>query len=61
MAQGTRTGDLRHACSIGLVKTRLRHLLLTAAINLRQVAAWFADIPRAQTGPSTFAALAAAV
>ena len=59
IAQGTRTGDLRRSRSIGLVKTRLMHLLLAAAINFRRVAAWFAEIPRARTRPSAFAALAA--
>ena len=59
IAQGTQTGDLRRSRSIGVVKTRLRHLLLAAAINFRRVAAWFAGIPRARTRPSAFAALAA--
>ena len=60
MAQGTRTGEVRRSRYIGLVKTRLMHLLLATALNCRRVAAWFADIPRAQTRPSAFAALAAA-
>jgi hypothetical protein len=34
--------------------------LLAAAINFMRVAAWLAHIPRAQTRPSAFAALAAA-
>jgi len=59
MAQGTRTGDLRRSCSSGFVKTRLLHLLLAAAINFRQGAAWYAEIPHARTRPSAFAALAA--
>jgi transposase len=60
MAQGTRTGDLRRSRSSGVVKTRLMHLLLATALNLMRVAAWLADIPRAQTRPSACAALAAA-
>jgi transposase len=60
MAHGTRMGDLRRSRSIGLVKTRLRHLLIAAALNFLRVAAWLAEIPRAQTRPSAFAALAAA-
>jgi transposase len=60
MAQGTRTGALRRSRSIGLVKTRLMHLLIAAALNFMRVAAWLAEIPRAQTRPSAFAALAAA-
>jgi transposase len=59
IAQGTRTGDLRRSRYSGLVKTRLMHLLLAAAINFRRVAAWFAAIPRARTRPSAFAPLAA--
>lgn len=59
IAQGTHTGDLRRSRYIGLVKTRLMHLLLAAAINFRRVAAWLAEIPRARTRPSAFAALAA--
>jgi transposase len=59
IAQGTRTGDLRRSRSSGLVKTRLMHLLRAAALNFRRVAAWFAEIPRARTRPSAFAALAA--
>jgi transposase len=60
IAQGTRTGDLRRSRYIGLVKTRLMHLLLAAALNFMRVAAWLAEIPRAQTRPSAFAALATA-
>jgi transposase len=60
IAQGTRTGDLRRSRDIGFVNTRLMHLLLAAALNLMRVAAWLAEIPRAQTRPSAFAALAAA-
>jgi transposase len=56
IAQGTRLGDLRRSRDIGLVKTRL----IAAALNFMRVAAWLADIPRAQTRPSAFAALAAA-
>jgi transposase len=59
IAQGTRTGDLRRSRSSELVKTRLMHLLRAAALNFRWVAAWFAEIPRARTRPSAFAALAA--
>ena len=60
IAQGTRMGDLRRSRSIGLVKTRLMHLLLAAALNFTRVAAWCAEIPRTQSRPSAFAALAAA-
>lgn len=59
MAHGTRMGDLRRSRYIGLVNTRLMHLLIAAALNFTRVAAWLAEIPRAQTRPSAFAALAA--
>jgi transposase len=60
IAQGTRLGDLRRSRYLGLVKTRLMHLLVATALNFMRVAAWLAEIPRAQTRPSAFAALAAA-
>jgi transposase len=60
IAQGTRMGGLRRSRYIGLVKTRLRHLLVATALNFMRVAAWLAEIPRARTRPSAFAALAAA-
>ena len=60
IAQGTRMGDLRRSRYIGLVKTRLMHLLVATALNFMRVAAWLAEIPRAQTRPSAFAALATA-
>jgi transposase len=60
IAQGTRMGDLRRSRYLGLVKTRLMPLLVATALNFLRVAAWLAEIPRAQTRPSAFAALAAA-
>jgi transposase len=60
MAQGTRRGDRRRSRDLGWGKTRLRQLLLAAALNGMRVAARLAAIPRAQTRPSAFAALAAA-
>jgi transposase len=60
IAQGPRMGDLRRSRDSGLVKTRLMHLLMAAALHFRRVAAWLAEIPRAQTRPSAFAARAAA-
>jgi transposase len=59
-AQGTRTGDLRRSRDIGLVKTRLMHLRIAAALHCMRVAAWLAAIPRAQPRPSAFAAPAVA-
>jgi transposase len=60
IAQGTRTGDLRRSRYIGLVKTRLMHLLVGTALNFVRVAVWLAELPRARTQPSAFAALAGA-
>jgi transposase len=60
IAQGVDTGDLRRSRYIGLVKTRLMHLLLGAALNFMPVAAWLAETPRARTRQSAFAALAGA-
>ena len=59
IAQGTRPGALRRSRYSGLVKTRLMHLLLAAASNVRRVAAWCADLPRTRPRLSAFAALAA--
>jgi transposase len=44
----------------GVVKTRLLHLLIAAALNFIRVAAWLADTPRARTRQSAFARLAPA-
>ena len=60
MAQGTRRGDRRRSRASGWVKPRLLPLLIAAALTCMRVAAWLADLPRAQTRPSAFAALAAA-
>lgn len=58
ISQGTRTSDLRRSRYVGLVKTRLLHLLIATALNFMRVAAWFADTPHAQTRRSAFAKLA---
>jgi transposase len=60
IAQGTRMGDLRRSRSIGLVQTRLMHVLLAAALNFLRVAAWLAQKPRARTPSPAFAGLSAA-
>jgi transposase len=60
ISQGTHTGDLRRSRYIGLVKTRLMHVLLAAALNFMRVAAWLAETPRSRTRQSAFAALARA-
>jgi transposase len=61
ISQGTRISDLRRSRYIGEAKTRLLHLLIGAALNFVRVAAWLADVPRAQTRRSAFARLAPAL
>lgn len=60
LSQGVRVGDLRRSRYIGLAKTRLQHLITAAALNLKRVGAWLAEIPRAQTRQSPLVALASA-
>ena len=60
-SQAVRACDLRRTRYIGLAKTRLMHLLVAAALNFMRVAAWLAELPRAQTRRSAFAALASAL
>ena len=57
--QANRRSDLRHARYIGLAKTHLQHILTAVAINLVRVLAWLADVPRAITRTTPFAALMA--
>lgn len=58
ISQGTRAGDLRRSRYIGLVKTKLHHLLLATGINLLRVCNWLADVPLSRTRCSAFARLA---
>ena len=57
--QANRRSDLRHARYIGVAKTHLQHVLTAVAINLIRGLAWLADVPRATTRTSPFAALMA--
>lgn len=57
--QGNHHSDLRHARYIGLAKVHLQHLLTAIALNLVRAIAWLAEMPRAQTRTSAFAALMA--
>ena len=57
--QGNRRCDLRHARYLGQAKTHLQHLLTAIAINLLRLMAWLAEVPRAETRTSPFAALLA--
>ena len=60
LSQGVRTQDLRRSRYRGLVKTRLLHLLIAAAMNFMRVAVWLAEKPLARTRQSADAALAGA-
>jgi len=59
IAQGVSRSDLRRSRYRGFAKTRLLHQLIGAALNFVRVAAWLAELPRAQTCQSPFASLAA--
>jgi transposase len=58
LSQGTRSFELRQARYIGRAKTHLQHVATAVAMNLTRLANWFAEIPKAQTRQSRFAALA---
>jgi Transposase DDE domain len=59
LSQGVRAFGLRQARYRGLAKTHLQQVATAAAMNLDRIAAWLADVPRATTRISRFAALAA--
>lgn len=54
LSQGVRVSDMRRSRYLGLAKTHLQHLATAAAMNLLRVAAWLAEVPRAQTRQSAF-------
>jgi hypothetical protein len=60
ISQGTQVCGLRRSQYRGMAKTRLQHVFTAVAINLKRLAAWFEETPRAQTRLSRFAALAVA-
>ncbi len=60
LAQGLRIAGLRRARYVGLAKTFLQHVLTAAAINLRRIGDWLADVPRAKTRTAPFVLLAQA-
>jgi transposase len=60
LAQGLKIAGLRHARYVGLAKTFLRHVLTAAAIHLRRIGDWLADIPHAKTRTALFVLLARA-
>lgn len=56
-SQGTRAFDLRHCRYVGLAKTHLQHIAIATAMNLSRLMAWWAEVPKAKTRISPFAAL----
>jgi transposase len=60
LSQGLRVCDLRHACYIGLAKTRLQHILTAAALNVIRTAQWLEDPELAKTRRAPFLALVSA-
>lgn len=60
ISQAVRRCEARRSRYIGLAKTRLMQFVVAAALNFVRVAAWLAEVPRAQTRCSAFAALAPA-
>ena len=59
ISQGVRRSGLRRSRYVGFAKTHLDHVFTAVAINDVRVADWLADVPRARTRRSKFAALMA--
>jgi transposase len=59
ISQGVRGLRLRRSRYFGLARTHLSHILTATGLNFVRVADWLADIPRAGTRSSHFAALMA--
>ncbi len=57
ISQGVRVADLRRARYFGLAKTHLQHVLTAAALNVRRLGAWWAEVPLAQSRPAPFLTL----
>lgn len=60
LSQGVRAFGLRYSRYRGLARTHLQDIAIGAAINIGRIVVWCAEIPRARTRTSHFAALAAA-
>jgi transposase len=60
LSQGVRVFGLRYSRYRGLARTHLQDIAIGAASNIGRIVAWYAEIPRATTRTSHFAALAAA-
>ena len=59
ISQGVRRCGLRRSRYLGLAKTHLGHVLTAAAVDFVRVADWLADVRRARTRETQFAALMA--
>jgi transposase len=59
LSQGIALSGLRRSRYIGVARTHLQHVITAAALNLVRVMDWMAEVPRATTRTSRFAALAA--
>jgi transposase len=57
ISQSVRVAGFRRARYVGLAKTHLQHVLTAAAINLRRIGDWFADVPRTKTRTAPFVLL----
>jgi transposase len=60
IGQATDKLEMRRSRYRGLAKTHFQHVATAAAINIKRVLAWLADVPRSKTRMSHFAALAPA-
>jgi transposase len=58
LSQGIRAFELRRSRYVGEDKTRLQHLMIGVAVNVKRLFAWVQQEPRGQTRRSRFAALA---
>jgi transposase len=58
LSQGIRAFELRRSRYVGEDKTRLQHLMIGVAVNVKRLFAWVQQEPRGQTRRSRFASLA---
>jgi transposase len=59
MSQSAVALGMRRSRFRGMAKTRLQHLVIAAAINVKQAVNWLSGVPLAQARQSHFAALIA--
>jgi len=58
LSQGIRAFELRRSRYVGEDKSRLQHLMIGVAVNVKRLFAWKQKEPRGQTRRSRFASLA---